>query len=60
MKIKRSHDFPNAVIQAGADGTYREFPKWCPMISVRRSRHYVAQALIQLRNYQRTLTHRHT
>lgn len=52
-QIIRSHDFPNATIRLLANGQWREFPKWCPCISVQRSRRYVAQALLELRRHRR-------
>ncbi|WP_063695128.1 hypothetical protein [Bradyrhizobium embrapense] len=51
----RAYDFPAAVIRIYADGSCREFPKWCLMISVERSRAYVASALRELRSYRRRL-----
>lgn len=53
MKADRTYEFPNASIVVRQDGTCREIPKWCPMISVERSRSWVADALIQLRKYRR-------
>ena len=51
MKTERSYEFPNAHIVVRQDRTCREIPKWCPMISVERSRDWVADALVQLRRY---------
>lgn len=53
IKTIKTYEFPNARICRMKDGTYREFPKWCPMISVERSRNYVAEALKQLRIFHR-------
>lgn len=49
----RNYDFPNAHIVVLEDRTCREIPKWCPMISVDRSRKWVADALRQLRAFKR-------
>ncbi|AVO43481.1 hypothetical protein [Simplicispira suum] len=51
MSKIREYDFPNAVIKRLNDGTYREYPKWT-IISVRRSRQYVAEALLELRKFR--------
>jgi hypothetical protein len=53
ITASRRYQFPNAEIVVRADGTCREIPKWCPMISVERSRAWVADALVQLRAYRR-------
>lgn len=50
----RTYEFPAATIKVFPDGTCREFPKWCVMINVRRSRDYVAKALRMLRHHNRT------
>lgn len=52
MKNKRQYDFPNATIIIFPDGTCREFPKWCQMISVARPRKWVVEALLQLRKFR--------
>jgi hypothetical protein len=49
MKAERTYRFPNASIKVYADRTCREFPLWCPMISVPRPRAYAAKALRLLR-----------
>lgn len=49
----KSYEFPSATIKRMRNGTYIEFPKWCQMISVERSRGYVAKALISLRKYNK-------
>lgn len=54
-QIIRSYDFPNATIRLLANGQWREFPKWCPCISVQRSRRYVAQALLELRRGRQSM-----
>lgn len=51
--IKHEYDFPNARLVTYQNGTCREFPKWCPTISVVRSRSEVADALQALREYRR-------
>lgn len=51
--MTRSYEFPSATIKVYSDRTCREFPKWCDMISVERSRAYVAKALRRLRAYRR-------
>lgn len=50
------YDFPNATLRKMPNGTWREFPKWCLMISVERSRRYVAEALVALRTHRRQST----
>ncbi len=50
----REYQFPNAVIVI-QDRKCTEIPKWCSLISVERDRHYVAGALLQLRQYNRAL-----
>lgn len=52
-KAKKTYDFTNVIICRMPSGEYREQPKWAPMISVVRSREYVAGALLQLRMYRR-------
>ena len=59
MIALKQYDFPNATIKVYADRTCREFPRWCPMISVTRTRAYVAEALAQFRVYKRTEGARH-
>lgn len=54
-QIIRSYEFPNATIRLLASGQWREFPKWCPCISVQRPRRYVAQALLELRRHRKFL-----
>lgn len=51
MATERTYEFPNARIKRMANGEFREYPKWCPMINVVRSREYVASALRQLRKF---------
>lgn len=51
--FKHVYDFPNAHIKTYADGRCIEFPKFCMMIHVERSREYVAKALIMLRRHNR-------
>lgn len=53
MNRPRTYDFPAAAIKVYPDKTCREFPKWCPMINVVRSRDYVANALHLLRQHKR-------
>lgn len=52
----KTYDFPNGVIKRLDSGEYREIPKWCPYISVVRSRQYVLDALIQLRKFRKGST----
>ncbi len=54
MNVIRQYDFPNAVIKRLSDGSYWEYPKWT-VISVRRDRGYVAQALARLRHFRREM-----
>jgi len=49
----KTYEFPNAHILVLPDRTCREHPKWCSMISVPRSRAWVAAALRELRIYRR-------
>lgn len=56
MKAIREYNFPNAVIKVYANRTCKEFPKWCQMISCERPRKYVADALRQLRRYNKQQT----
>lgn len=52
--FKHIYEFPNAHIKTYADGRCIEFPKFCMMIHVERSREYVAKALIMLRHHNRS------
>lgn len=56
MQKRRTYVFPNAFIHVLADRTCREQPKWCMSIMVKRDRRYVAEALLELRNYRRMNT----
>lgn len=49
----REYDFPSAWVRVYPDRTCREFPKFCMMLSVERSRSWTAEALRSLRGYQR-------
>lgn len=51
---KKEYDFPNARLVVSGRKCF-EFPKWCPMIHVERSRSYVASALLQLRSHRRSI-----
>lgn len=53
MAKQKDYEFPNAVIRRMGNGTYREFPKWCQMISVEVPRRFVAEALCALRRFRR-------
>lgn len=49
---KKEYDFPNAkLVIIGRQCL--EFPKWCPMIHVERTRTYFAEALLELRKFRR-------
>jgi len=50
----KTYDFPNAFIHKMNDGSYVEQQKWCLRITTRRSRGYVADALMQLRRYKKS------
>ncbi len=53
-EVRRTYDFPNAIIKIYRNRSCREFPKWCPCISVERSRSWTAEALLELRRFKRT------
>lgn len=48
----RKYDFPNATLLVNKERCL-EIPRWCPMISVERTRSYAAEALWELRRYER-------
>lgn len=54
-KVMREYQFPNATIKVYSSGLCKEFPKWCPLISVDRSRRWVAEALLELREFKRKI-----
>ena len=51
--IKIKYEFPNALLVILANRQVREIPKFCPMISIRRTREYAADALRQLRIFKK-------
>jgi hypothetical protein len=51
--VRKRYRFPAATLVVFRNRTCREFPNFCPFISVPRARKWVADALRELRRRQR-------